>query len=162
MFLVSVLWPTVDQVVLHILLNRNIPFIRPRNGNRPAFRAFARSMRYGKSKLPILYPITTSGSASSTKSLHACSISTSSLNEITCEPTILEQVFNVKILRTKGFDSPIRHSRHDIHENEGKNHTLPTNHISYLDYRIHTRFREDTLSASALNIKAEDPQRGDF
>jgi hypothetical protein len=54
----------------------------------------------------MLYPMTRSGSTSSIKSRQACNISASSSNDITCEPTMCEHVFKVKILRMNGLVSP--------------------------------------------------------
>lgn len=71
-----------------------------------AFRWFDLSMRYGRSKPEMLYPITMSGSTSWRNFDHASNNFDSSLKVMTCEPAILEQVLRVKIFRMKGFDSP--------------------------------------------------------
>ena len=57
--------------------------ILPRYGNLFALSAFARSIKYGKSKFEVLYPMTTSGSTSLMNSVHFSSMSFSSWKEMT-------------------------------------------------------------------------------
>ncbi|KAH3665690.1 hypothetical protein OGAPHI_003878 [Ogataea philodendri] len=63
-------------------------------------------MRYGKSKLAMLYPIITSGSTLTINSFHLSNISVSDSYENVSEPTIGAHDFTVNTLRTNGKDSP--------------------------------------------------------
>ena len=126
-----------------------------------SLRCFARSMRYGKSKPDMLYPIIISGSTLWRNLDHSNNSFDSSLKGITCEPAILEQVLSVKIFRMKGLDSPV----HDMSEflvtviSYALEITLPSHHVGDLDDRVLVSLREDTLPARALDIKAKDSKR---
>ena len=76
-----------------------------------AFSVLARSSRYGRSKLAMLYPMTTSGSTSSTNFCQALNSLISSSKLRTCEPTMWEQVLRVKTFRMKGLLSPEEYER---------------------------------------------------
>jgi hypothetical protein len=80
--------------------------MRPKKAKSGILSAFARSRRYGRSKLEMLYPMIMSGSTFSTNFRHSSNKLLSSLNSSTCEPTMCAQVLRVKTLRTNGRLSP--------------------------------------------------------
>src|SRR5882762_6875148 len=124
--------------------------------------ALARSSRYGKSKLDMLYPMMRSGSTVCTKSRHALSKFASLSNERTCEPTIWAQEFNVKTFRMKGLLSPVLLALDGCYCQLPKAPTLTANHVCNLDNRIDLCLRKYAFPACALNIKAQDANWGKF
>lgn len=133
--------------------------IRPRSVKFFALIASARSSKYGRSKLAMLYPMMTSGSTLFTNSAHDSNRRASSSNDRTWEPTILAHVFNVNTFRTNGFDSPgsPHVSMATIQGSEVL--TLACYHIRNLNYRINPGLWEDTLTPSTLDIEAQYAQR---
>jgi hypothetical protein len=61
-----------NQYLMSAGLGRHLFRMRPQYGNSATFSVSALSIKYGRSKLLILYPIMMSGSASITRSLHLC------------------------------------------------------------------------------------------
>src|SRR5258706_14722757 len=104
----------------------------------------------------MLYPITTSGSTSSTKSRQLVSSSSSVSCEITCDPTICAQVSRVKTFRIKDCDSPIQDIGVGLRREGTSDATLSGHHIRDLDHRVLLWFRKYTFSSSALNVEAEN------
>ena len=115
-------------------------------------------MRYGKSKLDMLYPIMRSGSISSIKSRHFCNRCSSDLNDRTWDPTICEQVLRAKTLRMNGFDSPAKNPGWLVSENT-EVLTLSSYHVCNLNNRIDWCIRENTFATCTLNIETENSQR---
>ena len=82
------------------------PLSRPRYGKPLILSALARSRRYGRSKLMMLYPVIRSGSHWRTNSDHAASMSASFSNETTCAPEIDAHVSSVNTFLKTGAFSP--------------------------------------------------------
>jgi hypothetical protein len=73
-----------------------------------------------------------------------------------------EQELSVNTFRMNGWVSPLLCAvvRLVITERKrGRNTTLTSNHVCYLDDGIGVGLREDTFSSSALDIETKDPQR---
>ncbi|KAH3663022.1 hypothetical protein OGATHE_004598 [Ogataea polymorpha] len=81
-------------------------FRRAKYGKSWTPSARALLIRYGKSKLAMLYPMITSGSTLTMNSFHLSSISSSDSYENVSDPTIGAHDLTVNTLRTNGTGSP--------------------------------------------------------
>ena len=83
-----------------------IPLTRPKYGNEAILSVAARPRRYGRSKLPMLYPVRMSASHASTNWCHERSISDSVSKARTCAPEIGAVSLRQKMFLRTGWVEP--------------------------------------------------------